>query len=348
MEGMPFEVIRVFNEYGPMILSGAGVIIVGAVGYLVSHWKKEGNKRTPLDWLCVCGSVALALFMVWYVSVAVQDAFHIEDALFPDDYPAFYRDSYYVGQVKNGQAIGEGKLFDAESSRLVYSGTFKDNRISEGTFYYESGERYAGEFQNDQKNGQGTCYWTRESRYDRYEGTWQNGKINGQGVMYYSDRDESERNRYEGEWLDNMIEGHGTMYWKDGSWYDGAWSGGKRNGQGNYHYANGGRYYGEWKDGQRVGYGVDYYTNGTRYEGQFVNGKRGGSGVYYYLNGDRYEGEWADDKREGHGVFYWANGARYEGEWADDKRNGAGTYYYADGRSEEQEYQNGERIDDAS
>ena len=212
-----------------------------------------------------------------------------------------FSNGYYEGEVKNGQANGNG------------------------TFYYNDGDRYEGEWTNDKRNGKGTFYCADGKRY---EGEWKNGKRNGKGTFYWADGE-----RYEGEWVDGARTGYGIDYYTNGDRYEGEWKNGKRNGKGTYYWADGERYEGEWVDGARSGYGIDYYTDGDRYEGEWKNNKRNGKGTFYWADGDRYEGEWKDGIRSGKGNFYWPNGERYEGNWANDKRNGYGIDYYADGNS---------------
>lgn len=47
-----------------------------------------------------------------------------------------------------------------------------------GTFYYDSGNKYEGDWKNDTMNGYGKYYF---SNGDKYEGEWRDGKINGKG-----------------------------------------------------------------------------------------------------------------------------------------------------------------------
>ena len=65
-----------------------------------------------------------------------------------------------------------------------------------GAYYYASGDKYVGDFANDQTNGQGTYYY---SNGNRYEGEWRNGRKNGQGTLYESDR------KIVGEWQNDQM-----------------------------------------------------------------------------------------------------------------------------------------------
>lgn len=82
-----------------------------------------------------------------------------------------------------------------------------------GTYTHADGDKYVGEWKNDNKHGQGTY-------------TFANG------------------NKYVGEWKDDKIHGQGTYTYTSGDKYVGAFKNGLRNGQGTYTFANGERYVG--------------------------------------------------------------------------------------------------------
>jgi len=81
----------------------------------------------------------------------------------------------------------------------LWTGYNKDNKYFLGTYYYNDGNRYEGEWKDGIKNGKGTYYF---KSGDRYEGEWKDGIKNGKGTYYYNDG-----NRYEGEWKDNKFNG---------------------------------------------------------------------------------------------------------------------------------------------
>ena len=53
-----------------------------------------------------------------------------------------------------------------------------------GFYTYENGDRYIGEWKNDNKHGQGTYTW---ANGDKYVGEYRDGKRNGQGTLTYAD-----------------------------------------------------------------------------------------------------------------------------------------------------------------
>ena len=50
-----------------------------------------------------------------------------------------------------------------------------------GTYYYANGDRYEGDWVNNNKSGSGTFVY---STGDRYEGEWKNGEKNGKGIYF--------------------------------------------------------------------------------------------------------------------------------------------------------------------
>ena len=221
-----------------------------------------------------------------------------------------YNNGYYVGQIQSNTENGYGTYYWNDGER--YEGEWVDSKITGyGTYYWNDGDRYEGEFVDGKRTGYGTFYWN--SSGNRYEGEWENGERTGYGTYYRNDGD-----RYEGKWVDNKGTGYGTLYWNDGDRYEGEFVDGERTGYGTYYWQNGDRYEGEFVDGKRAGYGTYYYANGERYEGEWVEDNRTGYGTYYYANGDRYIGEFVEDDRTGYGIFYESTGDSYSGTWTDD------------------------------
>ncbi|MBO5693419.1 MAG: hypothetical protein J6R74_05725, partial [Tidjanibacter sp.] len=86
-----------------------------------------------------------------------------------------------------------------------------------GTFYYKSGSRYVGEWDNGVECGTGILY-DADSRVV-YCGAWNNGKPNGKGTYHWADG-----RKYVGAFRDGKSHGKGTLYGADGKIiFDGAW-----------------------------------------------------------------------------------------------------------------------------
>jgi hypothetical protein len=152
-----------------------------------------------------------------------------------------------------------------------------------------NGGRYAGEWQNDLRHGQGVNTW---SNGDRYEGGWKDNKKHGQGTFTYADK-----GKYVGEWANDMRHGYGVNTWSNGDKYDGNWKNNKKNGSGTFYYADGGTYSGEWIDDMRNGKGLNKWSNGEKYDGTWKNNTKHGQGIFVSADGSKYDGEWKYDKR---------------------------------------------------
>ena len=111
----------------------------------------------------------------------------------------------------------------------------------------------------------GTYTW---SNGEKYVGEWKDNERHGQGTLTWSDGD-----KYVGEWKDDKRSGQGTNTWASGSKYVGEYKDGKRNGQGTYTYANGDKYVGKYKDDKKNGQGTYTHTDGTVEEGVWKDGE---------------------------------------------------------------------------
>ena len=146
---------------------------------------------------------------------------------------------------------------------------YKDNCF--GTYVWDDGEKYIGEWKDNTYHGQGT--YTHASG-DKYVGEWKDGNRNGQGTYYYLENNEFKGDIYVGEYKD-----------------------GKMNGQGTYTYAEGHKYVGEYKDGLRHGQGIFTWADGAKEVGEFRNGMLNGFAIRYDRNGNILkEGIWKDDE----------------------------------------------------
>lgn len=200
-----------------------------------------------------------------------------------------------------------------------------------GTYKWESGATYTGEFRNGTRDGYGQYTF---HNGDVYIGEWQNSERHGYGIYTYNDR--SGLKEYSGEWKANQRTGIGIMYYDDASvqprygvWKEnnfqhkyedlGCLEGDCYQGYGIYVWNDGSRYEGNFKDGKRAGEGIYYYPKGAKYIGTQVNGKRHGWGAYYYTSGKKYEGEWVQEVREGKGAMYAEGRLVFKGTWAAGK-----------------------------
>jgi hypothetical protein len=185
-----------------------------------------------------------------------------------------------------------------------------------GTWKWDNGTIYKGEFQNKARGGYG--YYLFENG-DIYVGEWQNNERHGYGVYYFSDH--SAYKRYSGEWRANQRSGMGILHFSDENIAPrfGVWE----NSKFKHKYEDLDCLEGDCYNG----FGVYVWNDGARYEGNFVEGKRNGEGVYYYSKGSKYVGTQENDRRHGWGTYYYASGSKYVGEWVYETKEGRGTFY---------------------
>jgi hypothetical protein len=110
-----------------------------------------------------------------------------------------------------------------------------------------AGDRYVGEFRDDNQHGQGTYTHLDGTEY---EGEFRDGKYYGQGTYTLPNG-----RKYVGEFRDGQFNGKGIYIFPDGARYVGEFRGGKFHGQGIYTFPDGVYYVGEYKDNQRYGQG---------------------------------------------------------------------------------------------
>jgi hypothetical protein len=101
----------------------------------------------------------------------------------------------------------------------TYTGNFQDNqRHGNGTYKYKSKNIYTGDWLNDQRHGNGRMTY---QNGDIYTGNWHNGTRHGNGTLTYQDG-----NTYTCEWHNGTRHGNGTITYKNGSTDTGTWHNG--------------------------------------------------------------------------------------------------------------------------
>lgn len=82
----------------------------------------------------------------------------------------------YIGDFRDSNMNGKGKIFNKQNT-LIYEGGFKlDSYYGQGKLYYSDGKiRYEGEFKNGKYDGYGTLY--NEDGSIEYKGEWNSGDI---------------------------------------------------------------------------------------------------------------------------------------------------------------------------
>ena len=87
-----------------------------------------------------------------------------------------------------------------------------------GTYTWENGSKYTGEFKKGSMHGQGTFYFGAGNAGAKYEGEFKNGFIDGIGTWTWANGE-----KYTGESKFNKMHGKGTYYYPDGTVKQGTW-----------------------------------------------------------------------------------------------------------------------------
>jgi len=125
-----------------------------------------------------------------------------------------------------------------------------------GTYIYDDGSKYIGEYKNGKSHGKGTMIYLDG---EKYVGEYQNDLRNGKGSQTFANGDQDIGEFKDGEFINsdkaieavkcikgNCINGQGVMQ-IEGNKYIGEFKDGTKDGQGTYFYSNGSQYIGKWK-----------------------------------------------------------------------------------------------------
>jgi len=201
-------------------------------------------------------------------------------------------------------------------------------RNGQGTFTFEDGSVYTGDFNNGKADGRGTY---KSINGWEYIGQFKEGLKSGEGTIIYSDG-----SVYKGEWKDDKEQGYGEFTSSFGWRYKGQWSAGKRQGEGFYYYEDGSVYHGNWENNMENGLGTYTSVQGWMYSGNWLNGLFNGYGKLTYSDGSYYEGNWINNVKQGQGIQTYMDELGhyygiYSGAFFANKRTGLGTLRYATG-----------------
>ena len=223
-----------------------------------------------------------------------------------------------------------------------------------GTYLWDSGDKYVGEFSNGLANGEG-LYTTADG--DVYEGGFKNQKFHGHGKWSRANGDV-----YVGEFNDNDPHGSGIYKVSDGRTIEGTFTKGqltagilisqdgsatdvitgepvdrsslvssKVDGPKNqnsvittqkYVLKEECKFIEGANDGELIeadcknGQGSFTWTNGTKYVGEYQDNLPHGQGIYTSSDGIIYEGELKENLLSGKGTLRWTNGNKYVGEFS--------------------------------
>ena len=163
------------------------------------------------------------------------------------------------------------------NDKSIYKGSwnFQGKKESFGILVDSKGNKYIGEWKDDQFNGKGRLL---SINGDFYEGDFVQGKMEGNGIFHSTKYGYN----YTGELKNNKFHGKGKLIYDDNTTYEGSFSEGYMNGEGNL-----------------------LFKNGAYYKGNFEKNKFNGKGKFYFKNGRKYDGDWKNNNMDGFGIFTW-------------------------------------------
>lgn len=210
----------------------------------------------------------------------------------------------YDGMIGNGKCNGYGKQYD-DKGRL----------------------RYAGDFEEDLYEGQGTLYDVNGNKV--YEGQFTGNFFEGKGKLF----DQSGKLKYSGEFSQGLENGYGLAYYDNGKvQYAGDFLNGKYHGEGNlFSISNERVYSGSFVNGLYEGSGKSFYEKEVlAYEGFFSLGEYSGLGRLYSQTGKLiYEGSFLQGEYYGMGKAFDATTGElaYNGNFENGLYSGSGALY---------------------
>lgn len=194
-------------------------------------------------------------------------------------------------QSDNGFDCVKTGVFKLSNGRPVY-GTFVNGKM-EGKLAWDDGEKsYYGYHRAGKREGFGVVAF--KGSGNRYRGEWKNDQMHGRGVYTFASG-----KTYTGDLVQNKFTGKGVMRWPDGTEVAGEFKEDEADGAATKTWADGTSYRGGWKNGFMTGRGTRYYSNGSVYRGQWSRDKRQGQGVLTEASGTTKSGRWSNDQFRG-------------------------------------------------
>lgn len=231
-------------------------------------------------------------------------------------------------ELADSLSDGSDRLLSSRITNCSVSKTKKGEMISydfktgKGKMKINGYGTYNGYFSEDGlRDGSGTFTW---ENGDKYSGNWSNDKISGKGKLTFSDKSVLEgtfkkSSIYDGKYTRNSRGGKITYIITKG-----------KVSNVKFKTKKGTSYSGKFKNSMFNGQCTVKYYNGDRYTGNLTNNKKSGTGKYTWKNGAYYNGNWKSDKMSGTGTYYYTSdksGRRVTGTFKSNKPNGKCTYY---------------------
>jgi len=218
---------------------------------------------------------------------------------------------YYHGEYNEKMRVknGKGKLVLIKNEKkLFYNGIWQNDNLTKGKIYYENGDIFEGDIKNYLRNGKGKFI----SDSETYEGDWEEDQKNGEGTLIFKDG-----SKYVGQFRNNQFNGKGKIESNDGFYYCGDFLNNQMDGKGYLRGSNGHIYNGDFKNGLFHGEGEFKWIDQSKveiYKGNYSFGKKDGNGTFTFSDGNIYKGEWKSGNPDGIGIFETQN-RKYKGNW---------------------------------
>jgi hypothetical protein len=223
------------------------------------------------------------------------------------------------------------KIYNTDGSLVYYGAVQNGDLHGKGVLYYENGEIYDGEFENNVRSGCGCLIM---ANGEKINGLWSGDTlVSGWQNKVLIDQ-QTNQIIYEGDITNGLANGFGVQRLPDGSKYIGEFDNNIKKGIGKIVDPKGSVVFkGEFRENLFNGYGEIYYEYGNlKYKGYFEKGVFHGQGSLFNTKGKLvYKGLWDSDQKNGFGKEFYKNGARFEGEFVAGVKNGNGVYYYSSG-----------------
>ena len=230
--------------------------------------------------------------------------------------------------------------FGASLDGKRYLGQCDENRAPHGfgTFIWENGVYYTGEWKHGVRDGIG--FFRNPEKQETFFGWWKQDHKEGFHIL----RNEIKKLVYQGPIIAGNA--HGTdviVQFDDGAVYTGEMTENQFTGKGVFtHPTPKYTYIGTFDRFREHGYGKAMYHDQSQFEGYFHHGIKHGKGKFTSANGTTIECVWVHGKRDQKGIITWTTGKKYTGEFVKNKPHGKGRMEYPDGSWYEGQFQAGQ------